>query len=367
MLPTSIGYLSHKEAQPDRFAGMADLCLSRRGSVQAFCWRSISTIFLFSRIITFHSFRADHRMHALQVNNLTKTYAGGVEALKGISLNVEEGDFFAFLGPNGAGKSTLIGIISSLVNATSGEIKVFGTSVQKQRSKAMSYIGLVPQELNFNQFEKPLEIIVNQAGYYGISRKLALQRAEKYLTKLQLWDKHDEISRVLSGGMKRRLMIARAMVNEPKLLILDEPTAGVDIEIRRSMWEFIREINENGTTVILTTHYLEEAEELCRNIAIINHGEIIQNTNMKSLLGTLDIETFVLDMREPLSAVPQIEGMEFKLRDAFTLEASVPKRKSINSLFSSLDQLGVHVLSMRNKANRLEELFLRMVDKGANT
>jgi ABC-2 type transport system ATP-binding protein len=303
-------------------------------------------------------------MHALQVNNLTKTYANGVEALKGISLNVEEGDFFAFLGPNGAGKSTLIGIISSLVNASSGEVNVFGTSVQRERSKAMSFIGLVPQELNFNQFEKPLEIIVNQAGYYGIGRKVAHERAEKYLRQLQLWDKHDVISRALSGGMKRRLMIARAMVNEPRLLILDEPTAGVDIEIRRSMWEFIRDINESGTTVILTTHYLEEAEELCRNIAIIDHGEIIKNTTMKSLLGTLDIETFILDMREPISVVPQLEGIEFKLRDEFTLEASLPRQKSLNTLFSALDHAGVKVMSMRNKANRLEELFLRLVDKG---
>jgi ABC-2 type transport system ATP-binding protein len=304
-------------------------------------------------------------MYALEVNHLTKTYANGVEALKGISLNVEEGDFFAFLGPNGAGKSTLIGIISSLVNASSGEVRVFGTSVQQQRSKAMSYIGLVPQELNFNQFEKPLEIIVNQAGYYGINRKVAHERAEKYLRQLQLWDRHDKISRLLSGGMKRRLMIARAMVNEPRLLILDEPTAGVDIEIRRSMWEFIRQINANGTTVILTTHYLEEAEELCRNIAIIDRGEIIQNSDMKSLLSSLDIETFVLDLREPLPEVPQIDGMEFKLRDAFTLEASVPRRKSLNALFCALESAGVQVLSMRNKANRLEELFLRLVEKGA--
>ena len=304
-------------------------------------------------------------MHALEVNHLTKTYANGVEALKGISLNVEEGDFFAFLGPNGAGKSTLIGIISSLVNASSGEVKIFGTSVQKQRSKAMSFIGLVPQELNFNQFEKPLEIIVNQAGYYGINRKVAFERAEKYLRQLQLWDKRDKISRLLSGGMKRRLMIARAMVNEPRLLILDEPTAGVDIEIRRSMWEFIRQINEQGTTVILTTHYLEEAEELCRNIAIIDRGEIIQNSDMKSLLSTLDVETFVLDLREPLPELPQIDGMEFKLRDAFTLEASVPRRKSLNALFCALESAGVQVMSMRNKANRLEELFLRLVEKGA--
>ncbi len=306
-------------------------------------------------------------MHALQVNNLTKTYANGVEALKGISLDVEEGDFFALLGPNGAGKSTLIGITSSLVNASSGEVSIFGTSVQQQRSLAMSHIGLVPQELNFNQFEKPLEIIVNQAGYYGIERKLALQRAEKYLKQLQLWDKRNTISRVLSGGMKRRLMIARAMVNEPRLLILDEPTAGVDIEIRRSMWEFIREINESGTTVILTTHYLEEAEELCRNIAIIDHGKIVKNTDMKSLLATLEVETFVLDIREPLTIAPQMEGIQFKLRDEFTLEASLPKQKSLNALFSALDGTGVRVMSMRNKANRLEELFLRLVDKGTMT
>jgi ABC-2 type transport system ATP-binding protein len=303
-------------------------------------------------------------MLALEVNNLRKTYANGVEALKGISLNVEEGDFFAFLGPNGAGKSTLIGIISSLVNASSGEVNIFGTSVQRERSVAMSHIGLVPQEFNFNQFEKPIEIIINQAGYYGIERDVALQRAEKYLKQLQLWDKRDEISRVLSGGMKRRLMIARAMVNEPKLLILDEPTAGVDIEIRRSMWEFIHEINESGTTVILTTHYLEEAEQLCRNIAIIDHGEIIKNTDMKTLLGTLEVETFVLDIREPLSEAPRIEGMQLKLRDEVTIEVALPKQKSINALFSSLDNAGIRVLSMRNKANRLEELFLGLVDKG---
>lgn len=303
-------------------------------------------------------------MYALEVKDLKKTYANGVEALKGISLNVNEGDFFALLGPNGAGKSTLIGIISSLVNASSGETNIFGASVQKDRSRAMSYIGLVPQELNFNQFEKPVEIIVNQAGFYGIKRSVALVRAEKYLKKLQLWDKRDKISRALSGGMKRRLMIARAMVNEPRLLILDEPTAGVDIEIRRSMWEFIREINESGTTVILTTHYLEEAEELCRNIAIIDHGQIIQNTSMRSLLSTLEMETFVLDLGSPMLEVPHIEGIELSLRDENTLEASLPKQKTINSLFSALDSAGVQVLSMRNKSNRLEELFLRLVEKG---
>ena len=306
-------------------------------------------------------------MYALEVENLKKTYANGVEALKGISLRVAEGDFFALLGPNGAGKSTLIGIISSLVNASAGDARVFDTSVRRQRSKAMSYIGLVPQELNFNQFEKPLDIIVNQAGYYGIKRSVAEERAEKYLRQLQLWDKHDKPSRMLSGGMKRRLMIARAMVNEPRLLILDEPTAGVDIEIRRSMWEFIREINTSGTTVILTTHYLEEAEELCRNIAIIDHGEIIQDTDMKSLLSTLDVETVVLDVREALNVVPQVEGMEIVLRDENTLEATFPKQKSLNNLFAELDASGIRVLSMRNKANRLEELFLRLVDKGVIT
>jgi len=304
-------------------------------------------------------------MYALEVNDLRKTYKNGVEALKGISLKVDEGDFFALLGPNGAGKSTLIGIISSLVNASSGETRVFGTSVQQERSRAMSYIGLVPQELNFNQFERPMEIVVNQAGYYGIPRTVAIERAEKYLRQLNLWDKAENISRTLSGGMKRRLMIARAMVNEPRLLILDEPTAGVDIEIRRSMWEFIKEINDNGTTVILTTHYLEEAESLCRNIAIIDHGEIIKNTDMKSLLATLDVETFVLDLREPIGHCPRVEGMEIAVRDDKTLEASLPKKKSLNNLFAELDRQGIHVLSMRNKANRLEELFMGLVDKGA--
>jgi len=302
-------------------------------------------------------------MYALEVNELKKTYKNGVEALKGVSLQVEEGDFFALLGPNGAGKSTLIGVISSLVNATGGETRVFGASVQRERSKAMSFIGLVPQELNFNQFERPLEIVVNQAGYYGIPREIALERAEKYLKQLQLWDKAENMSRTLSGGMKRRLMIARAMVNEPRLLILDEPTAGVDIEIRRSMWEFIRDINDRGTTVILTTHYLEEAESLCRNIAIIDHGEIIENTDMKSLLATLDVETFVLDLRESIRHCPIVDGMEIVVRDEKTLEASLPKRKSLNTLFSELGRQDIHVLSMRNKANRLEELFMRLVDR----
>lgn len=302
-------------------------------------------------------------MYALEIDNLSKTYANGVKALNGVSMQVEQGDFFALLGPNGAGKSTLIGIISSLVNATSGETRVFGISVQKQRSAAMAHIGLVPQELNFNQFEQPLNIVVNQAGYYGIPRRLALQRAERYLKQLGLWDKRHTFSRTLSGGMKRRLMIARAMVHEPRLLILDEPTAGVDIEIRRSMWKFIREINENGTTVILTTHYLEEAEQLCRNIAIIDKGDIIENTAMKSLLAKLDNETFVLDLSEPLAVAPEIEGMQLTLRDEITLEASLPRQESLNKLFANLDQHNINVLSMRNKANRLEELFLNLVDK----
>lgn len=302
-------------------------------------------------------------MNALEVNNLRKTYSNGVEALKGISLQVREGDFFALLGPNGAGKSTLIGIVSSLVNATSGETLVFGTSVQKERSMAMSHIGLVPQELNFNQFEKPFEIVVNQAGYYGIPRKIAAARTEKYLRQLQLWDKAFSLSRTLSGGMKRRLMIARAMVNEPRLLILDEPTAGVDIEIRRSMWEFIKQINDDGTTVILTTHYLEEAEQLCRNIAIIDHGKIIKNTGMKTLLATLDVETFILDLREPINHSPKAEGIELILRDSRTLEVSLPKKRSLNFLFAELARQDIHVLSMRNKANRLEELFLGLLEK----
>ncbi len=300
-------------------------------------------------------------MNALEVCQLHKTYNNGVEALKGIDLTVTEGDFFALLGPNGAGKSTLIGIVSSLVNASSGETRVFDISVQKQRSQAMAQIGLVPQEVNFNQFEKPFDIVVNQAGYYGVPRRIARERAEYYLGKLGLWDKAFRMSRTLSGGMKRRLLIARAMVHEPRLLILDEPTAGVDIEIRRSMWKFIEEINAAGTTVILTTHYLEEAENLCRNIAIIDQGRIVENTSVKELLGKLDIETFVLDLRNPVSQVPVIDGIEVILRDATTLEASIPKSKSLNRLFSRLEAEGIEVVSMRNKANRLEELFVRMV------
>lgn len=301
-------------------------------------------------------------MYALEVDNLKKTYASGVEALKGIDLRVVEGDFFALLGPNGAGKSTLIGIVCSLVNASSGETRVFGISVQQHRSRAMAEIGVVPQEVNFNQFEKPFDIVVNQAGYYGVPRRIARERAEKYLNQLGLWDKAFRSARTLSGGMKRRLLIARSMVHEPRLLILDEPTAGVDIEIRRSMWRFIEEINRAGTTVILTTHYLEEAENLCRNIAIIDQGAIIEDTDIKTLLGKLDIETFVLDLREPIERAPAVDGMDLHLRDALTLEASLPKSRSLNSLFTVLETRGIQVKSMRNKANRLEELFMRLVE-----
>ncbi|MFU8878021.1 MAG: ABC transporter ATP-binding protein, partial [Wenzhouxiangellaceae bacterium] len=305
-------------------------------------------------------------MYALEARKLEKTYKNGVVALRGIDLAVEEGDFFALLGPNGAGKSTLIGIVSSLVNATAGETRVFGISVQKERSRAMAQIGLVPQEVNFNQFERPIDIVVNQAGYYGVPRRIARQRGEKYLRQLQLWDKAFKPSRTLSGGMKRRLLIARAMVHEPRLLILDEPTAGVDIEIRRSMWEFIEQINRDGTTVILTTHYLEEAENLCRNIAIIDQGRIIKNTTIKALLGTLDIETFVLDLCEPVERPPEVEGVEIRLRDSTTLLASLPKSRSLNVLFARLEADGIKVRSMRNKVNRLEELFLRLVEKPAD-
>jgi ABC-2 type transport system ATP-binding protein len=301
---------------------------------------------------------------ALQITDLRKTYSNGVEALKGVSLTVQEGDFFALLGPNGAGKSTLIGIISSLVNATGGTAEIFGTSIHEQRSQAMHLIGLVPQEINFNQFEKPFDICVNQAGFYGIPRDEAIRRAEKYLRELRLWDKAHHSARQLSGGMKRRLMIARAMMNEPRLLILDEPTAGVDIEIRRSMWQFVTGINAAGTTVILTTHYLEEAEQLCRNIAIIDHGSIVENTNMKNLLSKLDVETFVLDTSTLPQHLPEVDGTTLRRTDAYTLEAEMTRGHDLNSLFAMLGQNGITVTSMRNKANRLEELFVRLVDSG---
>jgi ABC-2 type transport system ATP-binding protein len=301
---------------------------------------------------------------ALEVCNLAKTYPNGVEALKGVSLSVQSGDFYALLGPNGAGKSTLIGVISSLVNATSGEARVFGVPIHTRRSEAMQMIGLVPQELNFNLFEQPFQICVNQAGFYGIGRKTAGERAEKYLKQLGLWDKAFEISRTLSGGMKRRLMIARAMMNEPRLLILDEPTAGVDIEIRRSMWKFVRSINEAGTTVILTTHYLEEAEQLCRKIAIIDHGRIIVNTAMKHLLGKLDVETFVLDLSNACVDLPTVDDVRLTRIDEHTIEAEMSRAHDLNSLFAALSAQGITVTSMRNKANRLEELFVRLIEAG---
>ena len=299
---------------------------------------------------------------ALEVIDLKKTYSNGVEALKGISLSVQAGDFYAFLGPNGAGKSTLIGIISSLVNSTSGEARVFGIPIHTRRSEAMQMLGLVPQELNFNLFEHPFQICTNQAGFYGVPRKIAAERAEKYLKELALWDKAFHVSRTLSGGMKRRLMIARAMMNEPRLLILDEPTAGVDIEIRRSMWKFIQGINAAGTTVILTTHYLEEAEQLCRNIAIIDHGRIIENTAMRNLLGKLDVETFVLDLANPVVDLPNVDGVKIIKVDERTLEAEMSRAHDLNSLFAALSARGITVVSMRNKANRLEELFVRLIE-----
>src|SRR3954471_11095301 len=301
---------------------------------------------------------------ALDVLELRKTYASGVEALKGVSLSVQPGDFFALLGPNGAGKSTLIGILSSLVNATGGEARIFGTSIRTHRSEAMRMIGLVPQELNFNQFEKPFDICVNQAGFYGIPRHIASERAEHHLKQLQIWDKAEQPARTMSGGMKRRLMIARAMMNEPKLLILDEPTAGVDIEIRRTMWKYISAINQAGATVILTTHYLEEAEQLCRTIAIIDHGRIIQNTSMKSLLATLDVETFVLDVPSAPGILPVLPGVILRALDDHTIEAEMSRSHDLNSLFAALSSHGVTVTSMRNKSNRLEELFVRLVEHG---
>jgi ABC-2 type transport system ATP-binding protein len=301
-------------------------------------------------------------MQALSIRGLTKTYANGVQALRGIDLDVAEGDFFALLGPNGAGKTTSIGIIMSLVGKTGGAVSVFGHDIDRELDRAKSCIGLVPQEINFNQFEKVFTIIVNQAGFYGIPRALAVERSEKYLKQLQLWDKRDTIARSLSGGMKRRLMIARALVHEPRLLILDEPTAGVDIEIRRSMWTFLREINERGTTIILTTHYLEEAESLCRHIAIIDEGRIIENDRMSTVLRKLHTETFVLNLRNALAELPALPGYRLLRTDEHTLEVEVNKEQNLNGIFAALSGAGIEVVSMRNKANRLEELFLRLVE-----
>jgi len=299
---------------------------------------------------------------ALTIRDLEKTYKGGHTALKGVSLEVAEGDFFGLLGPNGAGKTTLIGILSSLVNKSGGSVSIFGHDLETDPASAKACIGLVPQEFNFNMFEPPIEVVANQAGYYGIDRKEAFRRAEKNLKQLDLWDKRRVMSRTLSGGMKRRLMIARALVNHPKLLILDEPTAGVDIEIRRSMWKFLREINDAGTTIILTTHYLEEAESLCRNIAIIDKGELIENTSTRQLLNTLKMETFVLDLESPLAELPVLKDHRLQWVDELTLEADICRDDSINTLFTELSAQGVKVLSMRNKTNRLEELFMNLVE-----
>jgi len=303
-------------------------------------------------------------MNALSVRGLTKTYKNGVQALKGIDLEVEQGDFFALLGPNGAGKTTLIGIMTSLVTKSGGEVVVFGHDIDRDLEAAKACIGVVPQELNFNMFESPETIVVNQAGFYGIPRPEARRRAERYLKQLQLWDKRDKASRSLSGGMKRRLMIARALMHEPRLLILDEPTAGVDIEIRRSMWDFLRDINRRGTTIILTTHYLEEAETLCRNIAIIDGGRIVERDRMSSLLRRLHTETFVLNSSAPLEAAPQLAGYPVRLIDDHTLEVEVSNEQNLNDLFERLSRVGIQVVSMRNKVNRLEEIFMRLVDKG---
>jgi ABC-2 type transport system ATP-binding protein len=302
---------------------------------------------------------------ALTIENLSKVYADGFEALKGISLEVQQGDFFALLGPNGAGKSTTIGIICSLVAKSGGRVSVFDVDIDKDFPAAKKHLGIVPQEFNFNQFEKGLDIVVNQAGYYGLPPELALQRAEKYLKELGIWDKRNVPSRMLSGGMKRRLMIARALVHEPRLLILDEPTAGVDIEMRRSMWDFLKKINAEGTTIILTTHYLEEAEALCRHIAIINQGKIVENTSIKSLLRQLHKEVFILDCVEDLPDAVAIEGFTVRRMDAHTLEVEVEKGQHINSVFAALDQLGIHISSMRNRANRLEEMFVNLVEGAA--
>ncbi|MFP1727299.1 ABC transporter ATP-binding protein [Lonsdalea quercina] len=299
--------------------------------------------------------------YALELAKLSKTYPGGVKALRGIDLQVEAGDFYALLGPNGAGKSTTIGIISSLVNKTSGKVNVFGYDIDQDIVNAKRQLGLVPQEFNFNPFETVHQIVTHQAGYYGVDRKTAQQRAEKYLNQLDLWGKRNERARMLSGGMKRRLMIARALMHQPKLLILDEPTAGVDIELRRSMWGFLKELNAQGTTIILTTHYLEEAEMLCRNIGIIQNGLLVEDTSMKQLLSKVQSETFILDLASK-SALPRLEGYPHRLVDTTTLEVDVKRDQGLNGVFSQLSAQGVQILSMRNKANRLEELFVNLVN-----
>ncbi len=301
--------------------------------------------------------------YALEIDNLKKIYSGGTEALKGISLKVNEGDFYALLGPNGAGKSSTIGIIGTLVTKSSGNVKIFGIDLDENVAQAKSMLGVVSQEINFSQFEKVLDIVTTQAGFYGIKKSIAQPKVEKMLKRLGLWDKRHDQARTLSGGFKRRLMIAKALIHEPKLLILDEPTAGVDIELRREMWDFLKEINSNGTTIILTTHYLEEAEQLCRNIGIIDHGEIVVDTSMKELLRKLDVQGFVLDLEDPLKEVPTIKNYSLELEDPLTLIAAVNKEKSINNLFDELNMLNIKVKSMRNESNRLEELFIEMVKK----
>ena len=300
---------------------------------------------------------------ALEISNLRKIYSGGTEALKGISLKVKKGDFYALLGPNGAGKSSTIGIIGTLVTKTSGTVKIFNHDIDHNVSIAKSVLGVVSQELNFSQFEKVIDIVTTQAGFYGITKSVAKPKVKMMLQRLGLWEKRNDQARTLSGGYKRRLMIAKALIHEPKLLILDEPTAGVDIELRREMWDFLKEINNNGTTIILTTHYLEEAEQLCRNIGIIDHGEIVVDTSMKDLLRRLDVQGFVLDLEEPLDEAPIIDGFELRLEDSLTLVTAVSKDSSINSLFSELNKIGVNVKSMRNESNRLEELFIEMIKK----
>jgi ABC-2 type transport system ATP-binding protein len=301
-------------------------------------------------------------MLALSTRALTKTYKNGVQALRSVDLDVEQGDFFALLGPNGAGKTTLIGIVTSLVTKSGGSASVFGFDIDRQLERAKSCIGVVPQELNFNQFETPMTIVVNQAGFYGIARAEARVRAERYLRQLQLWDKRNSAARGLSGGMKRRLMIARALMHEPRLLILDEPTAGVDIEIRRTMWDFLRDINARGTTIILTTHYLEEAESLCRNIAIIDHGGIIERDRMSSLLRRLNTQSFVLNTRNAVAEAPALSDFTLRRVDENTLEVDIAKDQNLNELFERLSRTGIEVVSMRNKVNRLEEIFMRLVE-----
>ena len=301
-------------------------------------------------------------MYALSIRQLAKTYSNGKQALRGIDLNVEPGDFYALLGPNGAGKTTAIGIICSLVNKTGGSVSIFGHDIDSELEAAKSCIGLVPQEINLNLFDTVLNIVMNQAGYYGLTRKVALQRAEKYLGELRLWDRRHDIARSLSGGMKRRLMIARALVHEPRLLILDEPTAGVDIEIRRSMWDYLQKINASGTTIILTTHYLEEAESLCRHVAIIDEGRIVEDASMSAVLRKLQREVFVLSPRDRLETTPSLVGFDCHLRADGDLEVAIDAQHDLNQLFAELERHGIHVASMRNKANRLEELFMGLVE-----